>query len=50
MHNGSVTILDIRSDGIVTLKSLGDTGHFSPELITDNQKVVNFAPKIKVKV
>ena len=34
VYNGSITILEVRSNGFVSLRSLGDTGHFDPKDIT----------------
>lgn len=34
VYNGSVTILEVRADGGVSLRALGDCGHFPPEMIT----------------
>lgn len=45
VYNGSITVVEIRSDGVVTLKALGDTGHFAPDQITDNEKNTRHSPK-----
>ena len=34
VYNGSITILEVRSNGFVSLRALGDTGHFEPKDIT----------------
>jgi serine/threonine-protein phosphatase PGAM5 len=34
VYNGSITILEIRADGGVSLRALGDCGHLPPEMIT----------------
>lgn len=38
VYNGSITILEIRPSGHVSLRCLGDVGHLSPELITYSLK------------
>ncbi len=34
LYNGSITIIDISQDGTVSVRAVGDTGHFKPEMIT----------------
>lgn len=36
VYNGSITILEVRGNGNVSLRTLGDTGHFPTDLITYN--------------
>ena len=45
VFNASITILEIRHDGVVILRALGDTGHFDGSMITDNHKIHKFIPK-----
>ena len=37
VHNGSITILEIRPSGNVSLRQVGEAGHFPPQLLTFNQ-------------
>lgn len=34
VYNASITVIDVYSDGQVSIKAMGDTGHFDPDLIT----------------
>ncbi|XP_023335751.1 serine/threonine-protein phosphatase PGAM5, mitochondrial [Eurytemora carolleeae] len=36
VHNGSITILEIRPSGNVSLRQVGEAGHFPPQLLTFN--------------
>jgi serine/threonine-protein phosphatase PGAM5 len=36
VYNGSITILEVRANGNVSLRTMGDNGHMPPELITYN--------------
>jgi len=38
VYNGSITILEIRPSGNVSIRSLGDVGHLPPDLITYSLK------------
>ena len=36
VYNGSITVLEVRANGNVSLRTLGDTGHLPTDLITYN--------------
>lgn len=36
VYNGSITIIEIRANGNVSLRTLADTGHLPPTLMTYN--------------